>query len=153
MERYTMFLDWKNQHCENDHTTQSNRQVQCTPIKLPMAFFTQLEQQQQQISQFVWKHKRPWVAKKLLRKKNGAGGISFPTSDYTTKLQSSRQGGTGTKTEIYISGARYKAQRWTHIPMGTLSLTKESRIYNGEETVSSISGGGKTGQPHVKEWN
>ena len=24
MERYTMFLDWKNQHCENDYTTQSN---------------------------------------------------------------------------------------------------------------------------------
>ena len=24
MERYTMFLDWKNQYCENDYTTQSN---------------------------------------------------------------------------------------------------------------------------------
>ena len=29
MERYTMFLDWKNQHCENDHTIQSNLQIQC----------------------------------------------------------------------------------------------------------------------------
>ena len=29
MERYTMFLDWKNQYCENDHTTQSNLQIQC----------------------------------------------------------------------------------------------------------------------------
>ena len=28
MERYTMFLDWKNQHCENDYTTQSNLQIQ-----------------------------------------------------------------------------------------------------------------------------
>ena len=25
MERDTMFLDWKNQHCENDSTTQSNK--------------------------------------------------------------------------------------------------------------------------------
>ena len=29
MERYTMFLDWKNQHSENDSTTQSNLQIQC----------------------------------------------------------------------------------------------------------------------------
>ena len=31
------------------------------------------------------------------------------------------------------------------------SMTKETRIYNGEKTVSSISGAGKTGQLHVKE--
>ena len=30
-------------------------------------------------------------------------------------------------------------------------MTKEAKIYNGEKTVSSISGAWKTGQPHVKE--
>ena len=35
--------------------------------------------------------------------------------------------------------------------MGTLSLTKEAKIYNGEKTASSVSGAGKTGQPPVKE--
>ena len=43
-------------------------------IKLPMAFFTELEWK---ISQFIWKHKRFWVSKVILRK-NGAGGIILP---------------------------------------------------------------------------
>ena len=33
MQKYTMFLDWKNQYCENDYTTQSNLQIQCNPYQ------------------------------------------------------------------------------------------------------------------------
>ena len=40
-----MFLNRKNQHYENDYTTKPNLQIQCDiPITLPMAFFTELEQ-------------------------------------------------------------------------------------------------------------
>ena len=35
--------------------------------------------------------------------------------------------------------------------MDTLSLTKETKIYNGEKTIALTSGAAKIGQPLVKE--
>ena len=45
------------------------------PIKLPMAFFTELKQI---ISQSVRNYKKPQITKAILRKKNGTGGINLP---------------------------------------------------------------------------
>ena len=44
-------------------------------IKFLMAFFTELDQK---IFKYVWRHKRPPIAKAVLREKNGAGEIILP---------------------------------------------------------------------------
>ena len=75
MEKYTMFMDRKNQYSENEYTTQSNLQIQCNPYQATNVFFRELEQI---ISQFVWNYKKPRIAKAILRKKNGMGGINLP---------------------------------------------------------------------------
>ena len=39
MEKYTMFMDQKNQHSETEYTIQSNLQIQCNPYQATNGIF------------------------------------------------------------------------------------------------------------------
>ena len=39
MEKYTMFMDQKNQYSKNEYTTQSNLQIQCNPYQTTNGIF------------------------------------------------------------------------------------------------------------------
>ena len=74
MEKYTMFMDWKNQYSENEYTPQNNLYIQCNHyINLPMVFFTE----QEQIISVCMEIQKTSNSQSNL-KKNGTGGINLP---------------------------------------------------------------------------
>ena len=97
MERYPMVLSRKNQYLKMTTLPNAIYRFNAHTIKLPMAFFIELKQK------FHNSHgntKDPEQPKQSWERGMELEESTFLTSDYTTKLQSSRQYGNGIETEI-----------------------------------------------------
>ena len=77
MERYSVFLDMKDKCCENDYTTKCNLQIQCNSYQITNGIFHRTRTKNFTIHMET---QRPWTAKAVLRKKNGARVINLPDS-------------------------------------------------------------------------
>ena len=86
----------KNQYCQNDFTIQVNLQIQCNSYLITNAIFhiTRTTRKKKKNLKFLWRHKKPWTSKAIWKRKTELEGSGSLTSDYTAKLQSSKQHGT-----------------------------------------------------------
>ena len=117
-------------------------------IKLPMAFFTELEQKNFTVhmERQNTQNSQNSLEKEEWSWRNQPSGLQIILQSYSYQ-------------DSMVLAQRQKYSQWNkiespeviHTPMDTLSLTKEARLYNREKTISLTSGPGKTGQPLVKE--
>ena len=68
-------MDQKNQYSENKYTTQSNLQIQCNSYQATSGIFHRARTNKFTICMEIQK---PQIAKAILRKRNGPGGINLP---------------------------------------------------------------------------
>ena len=84
MEKYTVFMDWKNQYSENEYTNQSNLQIQCNPYQATNGIFHRARRNNfticMEIKKKLKQPKQSWERRMELEES------TCLTSGYSTKL-------------------------------------------------------------------
>ena len=151
MEKYTVFMDWKNQYCQTAHPTQSNLQIQCNPYQATNGIFhrtrtnnfticmeiqkTLKSQSNLEKEEWNWRNQPAWLQTILQ---------SYSHQDSMVLAQ----------RQIYRSVDQNRKPRDKSMSIWSPYLRQRRQGETMEKKIASLTNGaGKIGQPLVKEWN
>ena len=147
-----MFLDRKNQYCENDYTTKGNLQIQYYPYQVTYGFFHRIRTTTKKFTIHMKTQKTPNNQSSLEKEewswKNQASWLQIIIQSYSHQN----------------SMVLAQKQKYRHMELDRKPRNKPMHLWvpyfwqtRHEYTIgpiaSSINGAGKTGQLHIKEWN